>query len=93
MASMMTFGSWEAASSMAAGNSCQLSTLEMPIEEPPRAGLTNTGRPSSSRSSSVSSARPCRTTSGPVGMLASRAIFLVNSLSMPAAEASTPLPT
>ena len=51
--STITFESCARASSSAAGNSSQESTLEMPIDDPPRAGLTNTGSPSAAIASKL----------------------------------------
>ena len=65
----------------------------MPKEEPARDGLTNTGRPSRSFSSSVMVIPLRSTTYGPIGMPSAAQSFLVNSLSMAAAEAKTFAPT
>ena len=91
--STITFESCARASSSAAGNSSQESTLEMPIDDPPRAGLTNTGNPRRPRSESASSSPSASTACSPTGMPPATARFLVRSLSMPAADASTPGPT
>ena len=47
-ASTSTFGSTARAAAIAASRSAQSVTLVMPNDEPPRAGFTNTGRPSRS---------------------------------------------
>ena len=61
----------------------------MPNDEPARDGLTKTGRPSRSWSAS-DSVDPARSTAyGPTGMPSAAASFLVNSLSIAAAEANT----
>src|SRR5271167_711713 len=93
-ASTITLGSCWRALATAAGSWSQLDTRLTPIDEPPRAGLTNTGTPSNSRSSGCSSGRDGRSTAcGPTGSPSATSSFLVNSLSMPAALASTPAPT
>jgi hypothetical protein len=67
--------------------------LLIPCEDPARDGFTKTGRPSRSRSASDSE-QPARSTAyGPTGMPSAAASFLVNSLSMAAAEAKTFAPT
>ena len=75
---------------------------DVPIDDPPRAGLTNTGQPSSPISSStrlrsaVDAAEPqsrSRTTTyGPMGSPRAANSSFMYSLSMPAALASTPAP-
>ena len=72
----------------------------MPIEDPARAGLTNTGYPSSStasrtaaRPSSVAQSRGRTTSYGPTSNPAWASSRFMNSLSMETAEASTPEPT
>src|SRR4051812_41804340 len=65
----------------------------MPKLDPARLGLTNTGSPSRPRSAPDSDWPARSTVYGPTGMPSSSASFLVNSLSMPAAEANTPAPT
>ena len=50
-ASTMTRPSWVKAPSSAATSSSSWRTLAMPTEEPSRAGLTNSGRPSAASSS------------------------------------------
>ena len=65
----------------------------MPNDEPARDGLTKTGRPSRSLSCSLS-VMPLRSTAyGPTGMPSTAQSFLVNSLSIAAAEANTFAPT
>ena len=81
------------AASSAAGKSCQSATLETPIEEPPRAGFTNTGRPKRCLSSSASSSPAPTTASGVTGSCSETSSFFVYSLSMLAAEDNTPVPT
>jgi hypothetical protein len=76
-------------------------TLVIPMLEPARDGLTNTGRPRRSRvaaSSTPGSAdsapeRSRSTTWSPWGRPAAVSSFLVNSLSIDAALAKTPEPT
>ena len=93
-ASTITFGSNRRASAIAASRSSGRETLEIPIDEPPRAGLTNSGIPRSSCSAFVSFSVPGRkTTCCPIGSPAAPSTTLVNSLSIPAALANTPGPT
>src|SRR5262245_29006803 len=92
-ASTSTFGSTARAAAIASSSRSQSLTLLIPYDEPARAGLTNTGRPSRSRSAGLSD-WPARSTAyGPTGMPSAAASFLVNSLSMAAAEAKTLAPT
>ena len=92
-ASTSTLASAARAVASAAGRSAQSSTRLIPIEEPPRAGLTKTGSPSRSRSVAASD-RPARTTVyGPTGSPSASSSFLVNSLSIATALPSTPEPT
>ena len=65
----------------------------MPYDDPARDGLTKTGRPSRSLSAADSVAPARSTAYGPTGMPSAAASFLVNSLSMAAAEAKTLAPT
>jgi hypothetical protein len=71
----------------------QSSTLVMPKDEPARDGLTKTGSPSRSLSASLNVIPLRSTTYGPTGMPSAAQSFLVNSLSMAAAEAKTFAPT
>ena len=65
----------------------------MPNDEPARDGLTKTGRPSRCLSVSLS-VIPLRSTAyAPTGMPSAAQSFLVNSLSIAAAEAKTFAPT
>ncbi len=92
-ASTSTLSSAARAAAIAAGSAAQSSTRLIPIDEPPRAGLTNTGSPSRSWSASASDA-PARTTAyGPTGRPSAASSFLVNSLSIATALPSTPEPT
>ncbi len=77
----------------AASRSAQSVTRVMPYDEPARDGFTKTGRPSRCLSASVNDTPARSTTYGPTGMPAATASFLVNSLSMAAAEANTFAPT
>ncbi len=87
-------GSASRAVAMAPSSSAQSSTRLTPRLDPARAGLTNTGSPSRSFSSTVRVDLPLRsTTQVPTGSPSAASSFLVNSLSMPAALASTPAPT
>ena len=91
--------SWRNASSTAGPKSAQSFTFETPIDEPARAGFTKCGSgprafAASSTASGLSSMSASRTTTcGVAGMPFCRKIDLVNSLSMQAADESTPLPT
>ena len=89
----MTLPSDSSASDTASGSASQLATLDTPIEDPPLAGFTNTGRPKCERSASVSSRAPSRITSRVTGMPTAATSFFVYSLSIPHADASTPGPT
>jgi len=72
----------------------QLVTRLTPIDEPPRAGLTNTGSPRLSRCAGSSVDCDARSTAcAPIGSPSATSNFLVNSLSIPAALANTPAPT
>src|SRR5579871_2681331 len=89
-ASTSTFLSYRRASSIAASSPSAESTREVPIDDPPLAGLTNTGQP---RSATSSSPRLSRTTTyGPIGSPRAANRSFMYSLSMPAALASTPAP-
>ena len=95
---MMTFGSCCCAVSIAAASSSGPCTFEMPIEEPARAGLTKTGKPSRATEAATPSGfrihSPRRTaTYGPIGSPAEASSRFMNSLSMLTAEESTPEPT
>ena len=84
--------------SSAASSSAQSCTFVTPTDEPARAGLTNTGRPSprARRSqSSRSRAHDARVTDthGATATPAPCSTVFVKCLSMPSADASTPLPT
>ncbi len=93
-ASTSTLSSLSRARSRACGSSAQSRTLDTPMLEPSRAGLTNTGSPNRSRSRGETSHCPLRsTTSSATARPAAAAIFLVYSLSMLSALAATPLPT
>ena len=93
-ASMITFGSCRRASAIAAGSSSAFITRLTPIDEPPRDGLTNIGKPRRSMSSKAGAAwRGRSTTWSPIGSPSAASSFLVNSLSIPAALANTPAPT
>ena len=101
-ASTSTLGSWARAASMASSSPSGPVTREIPMLEPPRAGLTNTGQPSSAISSrtrlrSPSSAerqsRSRTTTYRPTGRPRADMSSFMYSLSMPAALAKTPAPT
>lgn len=92
-ASTSTFGSMARAVAIAASRSAQSVTLVMPVDEPARDGFTKTGRPSRSLSASESETPARSTAYGPTGMPSAAASFLVNSLSMAAAEAKTFAPT
>ena len=82
-ASTSTLSSTARAVAIAAGSSAQSSTRLIPIDEPPRAGLTNTGSPSRSRSAARRASPPARTTAyGPTGSPSAASSFLVNSLSI-----------
>ena len=81
------------AAAIAASRSAQSVTLVMPCDEPARDGFTKTGRPSRSRSAFVSEFPARSTAYGPTGMPSAAASFLVNSLSIAAAEAKTLAPT
>ena len=65
----------------------------MPKLDPARDGLTNTGSPRRARSASLSDCPARSTAYGPTGIPSAVASFLVNSLSIAAAEANTPAPT
>ena len=90
------------ASSMAASSESGPATRDVPIDDPPLAGLTNTGQPSSATSSStrLRSARgrdgpqslSRTTTYRPMGSPRAANSSFMYSLSMPAALASTPAP-
>jgi hypothetical protein len=93
-ASTSTFSSLPRARSRASGSAAQSSTLDTPMLEPSRAGLTNTGSPSRARSRGPTSCWPPRsTTPSATARPAAAAIRFVHSLSMPTALAATPLPT
>src|SRR6185437_13829334 len=102
-ASTSTFLSYRRASSIAASSPSAESTRDVPIDDPPRAGLTNTGQPSRSATSSNTRLRSSddgaapqslsrTTTYGPMGSPRAANRSFMYSLSMPAAEASTPAP-
>ena len=109
-ASTSTFGSCSRAVSIASSSPASpswLVTRVVPILDPPRAGLTNTGQPSSAISSSTrlrswlaappaaAGARQSRsrtTTYRPTGRPRAVKISFMYSLSMPAALANTPAP-
>ena len=91
---MTTFGSDSRASSSAAGSCAQSSTLLMPTLEPPRAGLTNTGRPEPTRGRLGQVVVPRRAPRrAPIGIPASARNAFMCALSIDAAEAKTPEPT
>ena len=68
--------------------------LLMPTDEPRRAGLTNTGRPSSATTASKAGASPwTKLKKRAIGSPRSRMSRLATSLSIAAAEPRTPEPT
>src|SRR6201986_4404535 len=86
---------------MAASSESGPATRDVPIDDPPLAGLTNTGQPSSATSSSPrlrsgeeagTHDRSRTTTYGPMGSPRAANKSFMYSLSMPAALASTPAP-
>ena len=99
-ASTRTLRSYRRAVSIAASSPARSSARDVPMLEPPRAGLTNTGQPSSPiasstrlRSASAAAGPQSRsrtTTNGPTGSPLAAKISFMYSLSMPTALASTP---
>ena len=82
------------ASAIAWTNSSAVPALLMPTDEPSRAGLTNSGRPSSATAASNEGASPrAKVTKRAIGRPASRMSRLATSLSIAAAEPRTPEPT
>ncbi len=84
---------------MAGSTSSSTDTRVIPMLEPPRAGLTNTGQPSSAissriclRSAAVRHSRSRTTTYRPAGRPRADMSSFMYSLSMPAALANTPAP-
>ena len=99
-ASTSTLGSCARAASMAGSTSSSTDTRVIPMLEPPRAGLTNTGQPSSAissrirlRSATARQSRSRTTTYRPTGRPRADMSSFMYSLSMPAALANTPAPT
>ena len=84
---------------MAAGSSARLWTLEMPTLEPRLAGFTKSGYSSAfsiwrvQRLGSAFHSARVRARYGVCGRPAAAKSFFITSLSMPAAEPSTPEPT
>lgn len=83
---------------MAARRSAGSETRVMPKEEPPRAGLTNSGNaraPARARAASGSRAqsRSVMVSHGPTSRPAAWKATFMKCLSMPTADASTPQPT
>ena len=90
------WGRASTAPAIAASSSARSSTREIPIDDPARAGFTNTGNPSASISRARErgdvagdAAPPRRSPASPAASKAAR----MYSLSMPIADASTPAPT
>src|ERR1700744_1532970 len=87
---------------MAASSESGPATRDVPIDDPPLAGLTNAGQPSSATSSSTRlrsseegeapQSLSRTTTYGPMGSPRAAISSFMYSLSMPAALASTPAP-
>ena len=108
-ASTSTFGSYWRAVAIASCSCAMSCALDVPMLDPPLAGLTNSGQPSSAMSSSTRLAstdqrrgrlvrlagqsRSLTTTCGPTGSPLAAKISFMYSLSMLTALASTPAPT
>ena len=100
-ASTSTLGSCSRAASTAGSRSSKPPARVIPMLEPPRAGLTNTGQPSCSaissrirlRSETARQSLSRTTTYRPTGRPRADMSSFMYSLSMPAALANTPAPT